>query len=565
MSTLREAMGWAKVNPDTDKAKQLYGFIVSGQADAKAQEEGIDLIRFGRPKLGEPSEPFVEPRQAEEDKQTFVERVKTRLAERREIIAGKLQKDIETEQLTGERKAFRIGGGVLGGVSDVIFEALSPVIDVTLKPAIEGIVKSVSEGGGLVGEFLQSEMGQKLKTQLSEKKEAVIKKMEDDPVFAAKMRDLGDLGNVGMAVLDAIGIGGSIKGVKAGVRVAKEVAIGAKEMAISGTEKGIEAARTGLGGAIRGIKQRTGEAADRLIQFFETGTFSGAPKDLPKFVDESLEKAIRPSVTGKAAAPQIAQYKQRARRAVMTIVDNKGNLQFLDEAGEAVSRLPESLQEFGEAINQTKTQIFREYNTLAKQAGEEGAKIKLGGIADELDSVSSNKVLIDNRPDVVSYAEQRAKALRARGIYTPEETEEAIKLYNATLKAFYANPTVENANRVAVDAMIANRLRNSLDETVEAITGAQYQNLKNQYGALKTIEKDVARRTVIDARKSARGLIDYTDIFSSGDIIRGVVAFDPSFIAKGAFQKGMKEFYKRWVSPDATIKRMFDALDSIGI
>jgi len=51
MATLKQAMEDAKQNPQSDRAKKLYEFIVSGSADEKAKIEGIDLTKFGRPPL----------------------------------------------------------------------------------------------------------------------------------------------------------------------------------------------------------------------------------------------------------------------------------------------------------------------------------------------------------------------------------------------------------------------------------------------------------------------------------------------------------------------------------
>lgn len=563
MATLREAMEWAKANPETDKAKQLYGIITSGQADEQAQQEGIDLSKFRRSQLGEAS--VIEPIQEGETKQSYIERIKTRLGERREKIAGKLQGDISAGQLTPGRQALRFAGGIAGGVSDIIFETIKPVIE----PTVGKIVTNVAEGQGLVGDllgkFLESDAGEELKTQFSVAKELVEKRMESDPAFAAKMRDVGDVGNIGLFILDAMGIGEALTGVKgitrASIEAGKELGGAALQTGKAAGEAAIEGTRKGSRSFIRGLKERAGEMADRAIQFLETGTFKGAPKDLQKFVDESIERSIRPSVTGKHTVGDIEQYNKRAREAVFSIVENKGNLKFFDEAGDEISRLPQSVKEFGDAVGQTKQEIFKQYDALAKQAGSEGAKLNLKSIADELDNVASNKVITDNRPEVAAYATQRARTLRARGVYTPEEAQEAIKLYNASLDAFYRNPSIENANRIAIDAMIANRMRTGLDNVIEQVTGAEYQELKNLYGSLKTIEKDITRRAIVEARKNAKGLIDYTDIFSAGDIVRGVVALDPSSVAKGAFQGAVKSFYKRWISPDATIKRMFEALD----
>lgn len=50
-NTLKSMMDFAKANPNTDYAKTLFQHLQSGDGDAMAQKEGIDLSKFGRPAL----------------------------------------------------------------------------------------------------------------------------------------------------------------------------------------------------------------------------------------------------------------------------------------------------------------------------------------------------------------------------------------------------------------------------------------------------------------------------------------------------------------------------------
>ena len=554
MATLRDAIEWAKQNPETDQARRLYDFIVTGAADDRAREEQIDLAPFGRPRFD--AELTLPSIQAGEDRQSFMERVRERLGERRRIVSEEIlpaqQTPFETAfQTVGQAAGLTldIGGELVVSAARNILKGIDPE-----KPAVKWLKKFASKAAE---DFSQGDIAEFLRQHEEAKKAS--------PEYARKARNIESIINLGGLALEfetgAVATKATRAAAETGIKAGRAVLKGTAKVGKEITKETIEKARVGTGTILGGLRKQAGELGDKIISFIETGTFKGVPDDVSKFIDQSLDKAIRPPVTGKATSIQIETYKKSAREAVVSVVDNKNNLKFLDEAGEEVSRLPQSLREFGDAISQTKEQIFKQYDSLAKQAGEQGASVNLAGVADELDNVASNKVLVDNRPDVVQYANQKAKALRARKSYTAEEAQEAIKLYNAQLDAFYRNPTVENANKVAIDAMIANRMRKSLNEVIEGITGEQYQALKGQYGSLKTIEKNVARRTIIEARKNAKGLIDYTDIFSAGDIVRGVITMDPTFLAKGGFQFALKSFYKRWVSPDSTIKRMFDALD----
>jgi hypothetical protein len=109
--------------------------------------------------------------------------------------------------------------------------------------------------------------------------------------------------------------------------------------------------------------------------------------------------------------------------------------------------------------------------------------------------------------------------------------------------------------------MIANNIRTSLDNVITNATGEGYSALKKVYGSLKSIEKDVAHRSIVDARKNVKGLIDFTDIFSAGDIISGIATMNPAQIAKGGFQKAIATVYKKLNDPNRTIKKMFQGAE----
>lgn len=316
---------------------------------------------------------------------------------------------------------------------------------------------------------------------------------------------------------------------------------------------GVKVAKKGAA-EVKNIASDTLEVAARL-----KGGSEGA---VNKIIDKGIEKGIRPSVVGKKTAQQVNAFKQDARTAVLAITKNKKALSFANDVGESVKGIvPRSLKEFAESVDQTKKTIFKKYDSLAKKAGEAGARVNLAPVAEELKKVGADKVLNDLYPEVVSYAEKRAETLAKRTAYSAEEAQTAIKHLNESLQAFYRNPTFESASKAQIDAMIANNIRSSLDNVITSATGEGYSALKKVYGSLKAIEKDVAHRAIVDARKNVKGLIDFTDIFSAGDIISGVATMNPAQIAKGGVQKAIATLYKKINDPNRTIKNMFQGAE----
>ena len=283
-------------------------------------------------------------------------------------------------------------------------------------------------------------------------------------------------------------------------------------------------------------------------------------KPLEQVINTGISKAIRPSVAGKGTASQTQRYYDQARQAVHAIASNRANLQLTDDAGQPVQKLPESLREFSHAIEQTKDAVFQQYNALVTQAGQQRVTVNLAPIASEVQKAVSNRAIKTLYPDVQKYGLVKAKAMRKTAKFTPEEAQDAIKLLNKSLEAYYKNPSPETGSRAVIDAGIANNLRKALDEAIEKATGTAYQPLKSQYAALKAIERDVNRRAVVAGRQNAKGLIDFTDILSGGNIVRGLLRLNPADFAAGVAQKGIANYLKAMNNPDRIVRKMFQAV-----
>jgi hypothetical protein len=277
-------------------------------------------------------------------------------------------------------------------------------------------------------------------------------------------------------------------------------------------------------------------------------------------IQSLFQKSIKP--TAKKTIGQADAYKEDVLSAMKTIKDNAQNLNLEDATGEIITgRAPRSLNELAQAVDQTKKSVFDQYDALAKQAGKSGAVIDTHSIASELDNVAKNRAIQIANPKVIEYAQGWAERLRGFDKLDAETTQEVIKIMNNNLKAFYARPSYETASQAAVDAGIANNFREALDKAIEGATGKEYQALKNQYGSLKAIENDVVRASMRDARKNVKGLLDYSDIFTSGQMIGGILSLNPAMVAKGAAERGIKEYLSFLNNPNRAVSNIFDALD----
>jgi len=277
-------------------------------------------------------------------------------------------------------------------------------------------------------------------------------------------------------------------------------------------------------------------------------------------VIELFQKSIKP--TAKKTLAQGQKYENDVVNALKTIKANVDNLNIEDDLGELIARTPQTINELSQALDQTKRLVFNQYDNLARRAGIGGATIDAKPIAEEVLKVAQNKALQITNPELIKYAEGWAERLTALGTVDTQTTQEIIKNLNNSLSAFYKNPTFEAATRVSIDSGIANNFRKALDDAIEGATGQQYQALKTQYGSLKAIENDVVRAAMRDARKNAKGLLDYTDIFTSGQMVGGILSLNPAMFTKGAVERGFKEYFKFLNDPNRAVGNMFDLLET---
>ena len=287
-------------------------------------------------------------------------------------------------------------------------------------------------------------------------------------------------------------------------------------------------------------------------------------KQIENSVLERYEKGVKPLINAKMTPAKTKAYREDVINAVKTIKDNKANLKFNDVDGiEVIGESPKSLQQLADSVEQTKKSVFTKYDTLAKQAGDAGIKVETKPIASELDTVINNKALQLTNPNAVKYAKLTQARYSKAGPLDAVTAQDVIQNYNKSLEAFYRNPSYDNASQAAIDAMVANNMRKALDEGITGLTGQEYAALKKQYGSLKAVEKDVIKAALRDARKNTKGLIDFTDIFSGGQIVNGILSLNPAQVGSGIAQKGITTFYKYLNNPNRAIEKMFTSAENL--
>ncbi len=302
--------------------------------------------------------------------------------------------------------------------------------------------------------------------------------------------------------------------------------------------------------------------ADVLLMLLGNAKFKGniktPGKSIQGITNKHYIKAVKPSAGKIKGFRGIEKSKRGVAIAVDSILDNAGDLQFVDDAtGKAVRRLPENLDEFSSAIRQSKKGIYAKYNALQSEAGKTGRQVDLSSIADDLvDSVAKSSVG-DLAPGTEKYAMDMALKLEKRKFLNLDEAQDWVELLNQRLKSFYANPTPDEGAKRVLDAKIANHIRKQLDNIVDSLKDNKFSALKKQYGALSGIENDVAKAAFRNAKRSAKGLVDFTDVFTVSEIVSGLATFSPGRVLRGTVGLGLKSVYNFLNKPNRSIKIMF--------
>jgi hypothetical protein len=294
--------------------------------------------------------------------------------------------------------------------------------------------------------------------------------------------------------------------------------------------------------------------------------FSRVPTDetaLNSTIDQNYAKAVKPSVAGKSTQSQVTSYNTSAQNAVKSIVANKDNLSLTNADGETqTGALPQTRQQFSDAIAQTKKSIFEKYDALQAKAGTNGAAVDLNPVANELDSIINSKALQISNPSAVDYASNLKDRLTSQGSLDTATAQDLIKNYNDKLNAFYRNPSPTDVHTNAIDSFVAGKLRSQLDSVISGSTGEEYQPLKNAYGDLKTIEKDVTKSALRGANQQPKGLLDFSNLASGAELARALFTLNPADFAGSAAIKLMSMYYKYLNNPDTSIASMFNKADS---
>ena len=220
-----------------------------------------------------------------------------------------------------------------------------------------------------------------------------------------------------------------------------------------------------------------------------------------------------------------------------------------------------------QAWNKTRQMIFDKYSTISQKVGQQNV-VDISTIADDLTNITSQartgtyknaaRSMLQDLVDNFGQYDDAGQLIGFRKV-APKEVEIYLKDLYGEAGATLAGRADKAHGEIA--ATTATKLRQFLDDIIEKASGPEYGQLRGEYSSLKSIEDDLVRKFQQEARQLGGGLTDYVNVFSSGDVIAGILAGQPQFIAKGMAQGTLATLFKNLKRPDRYLQRAFTLID----
>ena len=316
-----------------------------------------------------------------------------------------------------------------------------------------------------------------------------------------------------------------------------------------------------------------------------TNKLANLPKpqqeNIRKEASEYIEKSIKPTVKGKQSQAAYDKFIDDTLDVTDYMSKHKDVLQYTDDAGNVVrNELPTNLRETSETLGNLKKYIYDQYNDLAKKAGDAGARVNLNKVYDKLDDLANDTAANLANPGLKNaiewYKNQLLQYSDDLGTISIADAQEVTQYYNKILDAYFKNPgaMATDTSKNLVVANLNRSVKDAIDESMDDVLNAginngskaseTYKAWKQLYGKIKTIEDEVSKRALIEARKNTKGLsTDIIDALAWGNLVEGLLTQNPSGFLKGAVMKAINAYNKYLNSPNTQIRNLFNLVDKV--
>jgi len=290
-----------------------------------------------------------------------------------------------------------------------------------------------------------------------------------------------------------------------------------------------------------------------------------------------IAKSIKPTVKWKQSQADYNKFIDDTMDVWNFMSKNKGLLQYTDEAWDVVKgKLPTTMKETREAVGNLKKTVYDVYNWIAQEAGDKGARVNLNNVIDKLDELGKDVSQNIANPNTKNVIERYKNALKQytdeAGTISIEDAQKITQIYNQKLTSFFKNPNMNDVSENAIIAQMNKGIKDGIDESIEtaftdainkgSVKSQEYQKLKSMYGKIKTVEDEVAKRALVEARKNAKGLSQtIIDSLAGWEFTQAILTANPIGMAKAWTMNLISKWYNYINSPDTNIRKLFQLID----
>ena len=287
-----------------------------------------------------------------------------------------------------------------------------------------------------------------------------------------------------------------------------------------------------------------------------------------------IEKSIKPTVKGKMNQADYNKFIDDTLDVVDYMDKNRSILQYTDDAWEKIVwKLPTNLRETSEALGNMKKSLYDQYNNIAKMAWDNWARVNMNKAFQNLDDlerdVSQNIANPQTKGIVENFKNQLLEYTDDAGTIAIEDAQKLTQDFNKQLTAFFKNPNMNDVSKNSIISQLNKWTKEAINDSIDdalnqgiknwSSASQEYQALKWMYGKIKTIEDEVAKRALVEARKNIKGLSPtILDSFAWWEATEALLTMDVWKLGKAAAMKFIWKYYKYLNDPNTQINNLFN-------
>ena len=309
--------------------------------------------------------------------------------------------------------------------------------------------------------------------------------------------------------------------------------------------------------------------------------------NLPKNQSESvrkeaskyIEKSIKPTVKWKTSQAEYNKFIDDTLDVTNLMSKNKDVLQYTDDAGNVIRwELPKNMRETSETLWNFKKVIYDQYNDIAKQAWDKWARVNMNKAFNQLDDLTKDISQNISNPETKAIVDRFKNTLLEytddAGTIAIEDAQKITQDFNQQLTAFFKNPNMNDVSKSSIIAKLNKWTKEAIDDSIDdAFRGSitnwskmstQYNQLKQAYSKIKTIEDEIAKRALVEARKNAKWLsTTILDSLAWGEFTDALLTADVGKMWKAAIMKTIGKYYKYVNDPNTQLRNLFDLVERV--